>query len=96
MITTNLKRSIESAAEQIPGRAQWLVDGLDDALASRRADEPSDPLLDALDRAAVLRDQVDELVALLVRQARVEQATWAQIGDALGVSKQAVQQRFGS
>jgi hypothetical protein len=51
-----------------------------------------DEIIAASERAA------DWLLQLqsLVRQARLDGATWQEIADALGVSKQAAQQRFGS
>jgi hypothetical protein len=44
-------------------------------------------------RARALNDVGDQLVDHYVAQARAKGASWSQIGDALGVSKQAAQQR---
>jgi hypothetical protein len=44
-------------------------------------------------RARALNDAGDQLVDHYVGQARASGASWSQIGDALGVSKQAAQQR---
>src|SRR3954449_7689596 len=41
-----------------------------------------------------LRQLGDSVVDRYVRAARAEQRSWSQIGEALGVSKQAAQQRF--
>ncbi|MEY2459769.1 MAG: hypothetical protein QOG30_1599 [Acidimicrobiaceae bacterium] len=45
---------------------------------------------------AALRRGVDELQAELVTTARGEGASWAAIGEALGVTTQAAHQRFSS
>jgi len=42
-----------------------------------------------------LKDRSQELLIQAVGEARAAGATWTQIGDLLGVSKQAVLQRFG-
>jgi hypothetical protein len=44
--------------------------------------------------AARLREQADDLLDHFVRAARRDERSWAEIGQALGVSKQAAQQRF--
>ena len=59
------------------------------------ADEP----LDRIAAAATLKDQLetvgDDLRDHFVRQARDDGASWTQIGEALGVTRQAAQQRHG-
>jgi Clp amino terminal domain, pathogenicity island component len=52
-----------------------------------------DRLVAAVDVAAEIADDPDRLVGIFVDRARSGGATWSQIGDALGVSKQAAQQR---
>lgn len=73
---------------------------LDDLIALVRATAPDDDPLAQLRTAAQLKADLDELAdALLghfVDRARRAGATWTQIGDALGVSKQAAQQRHAS
>ena len=57
----------------------------------------SDPLArlaDAVETGASISALADHLVGHFVDEARAAGASWAQIGVALGVSKQAVQQRF--
>jgi hypothetical protein len=72
---------------------------LDDLIALVRARAEDDPLAQ-LQEAAGLKQEVDDLTdALLghfVDQARRSGATWTQIGEALGVSKQAAQQKHSS
>ena len=72
---------------------------LDALIAAVRTVAPDEPLAQ-LEEAARLRDEVGELTdALLghfVDQARRGGASWSQIGEALGVSKQAAQQRHTS
>jgi hypothetical protein len=72
---------------------------LDDLIELVRSRSDDDPLAQ-LQQAAVLKDEVadlsDALLGHFVDQARRSGATWSQIGDALGVSKQAAQQRHAS
>ena len=72
---------------------------LDALISAVRTSAPDEPLAQ-LEEAARLRDDVGELTdALLghfVDQARRGGCSWSQIGDALGVSKQAAQQRHTS
>lgn len=41
------------------------------------------------------RQALEREVAVLVRKARVQGVSWGEIGEALGVSRQAVHQRYG-
>ena len=69
---------------------QKLIDEIDSALPD------ADPLArigEAQRRARALNDVGDQLVDHYVAQARAAGASWSQIGDALGVTKQAAQQR---
>jgi hypothetical protein len=54
-----------------------------------------DPLVSLAAAGQVLRTLTEE-VEVLGFNARAEGATWAEIGQALGMTKQAAQQRFGS
>jgi len=58
-----------------------------------RAD-PLQRVTDAAELSAHLTDLADHLVGHFVDAARAAGATWADIGDHLGVTKQAVQKRF--
>lgn len=75
------------------------MDAVDlDALITRiRAETTTDEPLDLLTTARSLRDGLvetaEELLDHFVDQARRAGCSWTQIGDALGVSKQAAQQR---
>jgi hypothetical protein len=53
-----------------------------------------DKISEAQRRAHTLTDLGDQLVGHYVEQARASGASWTQIGDAIGVSKQAAQQRW--
>lgn len=68
-----------------------------DRLITTVADTASDDPLDRLTAAARIRDDLDELAEAVldhfVEQARQAGFSWSQIGTALGVSKQAAQQR---
>lgn len=56
--------------------------------------DPLGRLADAVEAGASISALADHLVGHFVDEARAAGASWAQIGVALGVSKQAVQQRF--
>jgi len=60
----------------------------------------TDGPLDRVTTAALLRDQLeligDELIDHFVSEARQEGCSWAQIGEALGVTRQAAQQRHSA
>ena len=56
--------------------------------------EHPDPV-QALRAAAALQSDVDGITTVLVRRARISGLTWAEIAFALGVSRQAVHQRYG-
>ena len=78
-------------ADQLPVR-------LDDLIGAVRAAAAGDDPLEHLAGAVVLADGMgelaDHLVGHFVDQARRSGASWTDIGRALGVSKQAAQQRF--
>ena len=65
------------------------------ALMRRSANGPL-TLEAGLRATAAVRRAVDELQSELVSSARSEGASWASIGEALGVTTQAAHQRFSS
>src|SRR5215469_14100557 len=71
---------------------------LDDLIASVLAAHPDGDslthLADAMDTSAHLGEVADHLIGHFVDQARRSGATWTEIGEHMGVSKQAAQQRF--
>ena len=69
---------------------QKLIDEIDSALPDA---DPLTRIGEAQRRARALNDVGDQLVDHYVAQARASGASWSQIGEALGVSKQAAQQR---
>src|SRR5215471_14162962 len=69
---------------------QELIDQIDADLPEA---DPVTKVGEARLRARTLTDLGDQLVDHYVHAARAEGASWSQIGDALGVSKQAAQQR---
>lgn len=70
---------------------------LDTLITVVRAIRPSgnalDSLADAMRVSGRIEDQADALIGYFVDQARRAGASWSQIGESMGVSKQAAQQR---
>ena len=58
--------------------------------------DPRQSLTDAIIVSGRITDLADDLVGHFVELAREAGATWAEIGECMGVSKQAVQKRFRS
>ncbi|MEV0720569.1 Clp protease N-terminal domain-containing protein [Asanoa sp. NPDC050611] len=73
---------------------------VDDLIGQLERDLPdADPVArvgEARSRARALGDLGDQLIDHFIRAARLSGASWSQIGDAMGVSKQAAQQRGGA
>lgn len=63
-------------------------------LLNQAGNEDEDPTA-RLFAAATLRAELDEWLPVLAHAAREAGHTWTDLGDALGVTKQAVQKRFG-
>jgi len=73
----------------IPMRLDDLIDGI-----KRARPNVLDQLSDAVVVADHLGDVADHLIGHFVDQARRSGASWTEIGQAMGVSKQAAQKRF--
>ena len=70
-----------------------------DELIAAVEETGSDGPLDRVSAAAALKDQIealgDELLDHFVKEARDQGCSWTQVGEALGVTRQAAQQRHG-
>ncbi|GAA2275839.1 sigma factor-like helix-turn-helix DNA-binding protein [Nonomuraea roseoviolacea subsp. roseoviolacea] len=66
----------------------------DDLASLVRQARDDDPLV-ALQATTALRHEIERMEAVQVRRARVAGLPWAQIADAIGVSKQAVHKKYG-
>jgi hypothetical protein len=76
---------------QLPAR---LGDLIDHVVAQHPGGDPLVHLADASRAADQMGDLADHLVGHFVDQARRAGASWTEIGQSMGVTKQAVQQRF--
>ncbi|MCX5046206.1 ATP-dependent Clp protease ATP-binding subunit [Aldersonia sp. NBC_00410] len=74
--------------------AKLRLDDLIDGIRIAHPDQPLDQLSNAVIAAQHLDDLADHLIGHFVDQARRSGASWTEIGNALGVTKQAAQQRF--
>lgn len=70
------------------------LDDLIDGIRSGYPDNPLDQLTAAVLAAEYLEEVSDHLIGHFVDQARRSGASWTQIGNSIGVTKQAAQQRF--
>ncbi|HEY1732824.1 MAG TPA: hypothetical protein VGG23_00150 [Acidimicrobiales bacterium] len=64
------------------------------AEAGRAVDDTPESLLGGLGQLAAVSERIDWAMLSLVGEARANGVSWSAIGGALGVSKQAAQQRF--
>ncbi|MEO7196796.1 MAG: anti-sigma factor RsbA family regulatory protein [Pseudonocardiaceae bacterium] len=64
-------------------------------IATNNETRPAEPVLEALTAVETLARVVDRWRARLVRLARTRGAPWTDIGQSLGVSKQAAHERYG-
>jgi hypothetical protein len=74
--------------------ADTEIDLAADGVARAAVDELSRGESDRLEAANRLRHAADSLVTELVVEARIAGATWADVGEALGVSTQAAHQKY--
>ena len=84
MTTTNEKMA--DALDNIEALAQSFRDYLNGSGSAP----------DLLHEVSALTGNVNDLTEGLVQSARFSGYTWAEVGQALGTSRQAAQQRFGS
>jgi hypothetical protein len=80
----------------VDGQArQWEIDGmqLDDLIGQVEGDDPLDRISSAMAVKAGLDELGDELIDHFVDAARKAGRSWSEIGTAMGVTKQAAQQR---
>jgi hypothetical protein len=82
---TPLQKRITTATDALIERAQGLREHAPDR----------GPALDTLEWTAALRAELDDLETLIVRQARAEGASWGEIADPIGITRQGCQQRWG-
>lgn len=75
--------------ERLPTSLDELI-----GLVDRRDGKPLQLLTDAVILSGRLGELADDLVDHFVQRARQEGASWADIGQSIGVSKQAAQKRF--
>ena len=102
---TNTKTEPVSYLEQAKGRCPFHlpmdygkrrpVDHLHSEAAALANPGENDTPLDTLRDSRWLQDTVDKAMRQLVDDARAAGATWQQVGEALGVTRQAAQMRFG-
>jgi hypothetical protein len=90
-LTLGTRQSNVDAIPPLPAR---LGDLIDHVLALHPDGEPLTRLADAMLTAGQLGEVSDHLVGHFVDQARRSGASWTDIGQSLGVTKQAAQQRF--
>src|SRR6476646_2218772 len=70
------------------------LDDLIDGIRTAHPDQPLDQLTSAVLTAQHFEDIADHLIGHFVDRARHSGASWSEIGESLGVTKQAAQQRF--
>ena len=80
---------------QLADRIQRIATLLTDELTAPESGSRSD-ITHALSTARTLRALADESLGHLISDARKRGVTWQVIGDALGISRQAAFQRFGT
>lgn len=93
-------RKLEPVPDLARALGQAILDG-NETLPSTRVEPPHDTLdpadcLSLVRRSAAAEQAVKKILSQAVSAARAAGHSWAAIGHELGLSRQAVQQRFGS
>jgi hypothetical protein len=77
---------------ELIARAERLADAFEDY--EPREEDRGEPALMALRRVAYQRALLERQLLAAVRQARIDGASWAKIGQQLGTSGEAARQRY--
>lgn len=80
--------------DDLPGALAELRQAADGLLAAPILTDPED-LGTAIGRAVQLRGLVEKVIAAAIQRARDRGASWKEIGDILGISRQGAFQRYG-
>ena len=78
----------------------WLIERIPEEILSRyrramfRVRSSNEPLV-ILDSLAEMKEILQQIERAAVEEARAQGATWVQVAEALHVTRQAVEQRFG-
>lgn len=86
---TNTQNDFNTATTARAGALDVLI-GCAEGIAN------SGDILDMIGAVRLVELAADQARRAIVAEARAELYTWEEIGDALGTSRQAAQQRFGS
>lgn len=86
--------SVRPAIEDVIRRTA-SVDGDGGSVNALHGDDRREFALRALEAATLARAEAESYIAWMADEARASGATWQQIGDAHGVSRQWAHKRFG-
>lgn len=89
---SNADRTAETARLFGPERPDYISEG---TAAGILADNEADATVHRLTDVLRWQRELDKLAQIAVDADRAEGATWAEVGAALGISRQAAQQRYG-
>ncbi|POH66064.1 MULTISPECIES: hypothetical protein [Cryobacterium] len=89
-----MSQELESAGDILRRSLSEAIAAVDPTLAGRLEHEP-DSYLDLIDLTSRSAEEASRLLYLAVTSARQAGVSWERIGQRLGMSRQAAQQRFG-
>ncbi|WP_249044949.1 DUF3887 domain-containing protein, partial [Pseudonocardia autotrophica] len=92
--THHCQGEVYNVTEKLTEAARVLRSRTDALLAARVLTQERD-WAGSIEQALHVRSAADDVVRVVVQQAREGGATWQVVGDALGVSRQAAFQRYG-